>query len=154
MPDAIPWDGINRSYIPPDHLTIDSSLELHDDAVADVDPITHSVLRHALWNVNTEHGNLLMRISGSAIAAYAHDFNTAILDENGDFVFFGPYMQFLVSPIGHSVKWTLEQRSENPGIGPGDVFLFNDPWIGGSHQNDVGVIAPVFVDDKLFCWVG
>src|ERR1700742_3099386 len=146
MDGGIIWDGRRHSYMPPDVLSIHDSLTLDDRTADTVDPVTHAVLRHAIWNVNTEHGNLLMRISGSAIAAYAHDFNTAIMDEQGDFVFFGPYMQFLVSPIGHSVKWTLEHRSENPGIGPGDIFLFNDPWIGGSHQSDVGVLAPVFTE--------
>ena len=51
------------------------------------------------------------------------------------------------------MKWTLENRSENPGISPGDIFLSNDPWIGATHQSDVGVAAPVFVDGRLFCWV-
>ena len=60
-----------------------------------VDPIAHEVLRHALWNVNMEHGKTIMRISGSPICAYGHDFNPAILDERGDYVFFGPFLQYL-----------------------------------------------------------
>lgn len=154
MNDRIDWNGKTHSYLPPSELRIDPCLRLHDEAAAEPDPVTHEVLRHALWHVNTEHGSLLMRVSGSPIAAYAHDFNTVIMDELGDFVFYGPYMQFLTSPIGHSVKWALENRAANPGIGPGDIFLFNDPWIGGTHQNDVGVMAPVFVEGRLFCWVG
>ena len=97
---------------------------------SDVDPVTHEVLRHALWNVNTEHGNTIMRISGSPICAYGHDFNPSILDENGDFVFFGPFLQYLSAAAGAAVKWTLEYRSENPGIRDGDMFLTNDPWVG------------------------
>ena len=34
------------------------------------------------------------------------------------------------------------------------MFLTNDPWIGATHQSDVVLAAPVFVDGKLFCWVG
>src|ERR1700754_2508170 len=111
--DTIPWDGRIHPYRPPAELRIAPSLRVHDEADEEVDPVTHEVLRHALWNVNAEHGKLLLRTSGSAIAAYAHDFNTAILDERGDFVFFGPYLQYLAAAIGHSVKWTLEYRSEN-----------------------------------------
>jgi N-methylhydantoinase B len=152
----IKWDGTVYPYMPPprDALAIDPSLRLHERAADEVDPVTHEVLRHALWNVNVEHGNTLMKISGSPICAFGHDFNPAILDERGDFVFFGPFLQYLAAATSSAVKWTLEYRSENPGIGPGDVFMFNDPWIAATHQSDVGVIAPVFVDGELFCWVG
>ena len=73
----------------------------------------------------------------------------------GDFVFFGPFLQYLAAATGASVKWTLENRSENPGIHDGDMFLSNDPWIGATHQSRRRRDrAPVFVDGKLFCWVG
>lgn len=153
--NEIPWDGWVRPYVPPPagELKIDPSLRLHTE-VGELDPITHEVLRFALWNVNLEHGNTMLKISGSPIAAYGHDFNPAILDEHGDFVLFGPFLQYLSSATGSAVKWTLENRSANPGIRPGDVFIANDPWIASTHQPDVAVIAPVFVDDRLFCWVG
>src|SRR5919112_1122444 len=94
---GIRWDGRTCPYIPPDELTIHESVRLHDETDAQVDPVTHEVLRHALWNVNTEHGNTIMRISGSPICAYGHDFNPVILDEKGDFVFFGPFLQYLAA---------------------------------------------------------
>jgi N-methylhydantoinase B len=150
---AIAWDGGEYPYIPPAELRISDRLALHTDAAASVDPVTHEVLRHALWNVNTEHGNTIMRISGSPICAYGHDFNPSILDERGDFVFFGPFLQYLAAAVGNAIKWTLENRSDNPGISDGDVFLCNDPWIGATHQSDVAVMAPVFWEDRLFCWV-
>jgi N-methylhydantoinase B len=152
--EEIVWDGKTHSYMPPDELTIHESVPIYEKVDAKVDPVTHEVLRHALWNVNVEHGNTLMRISGSPICAYGHDFNPAILDAEGNFIFFGPFLQYLAANISSSVKWILENRSENPGIRPGDMFLFNDPWIGCSHQSDAGVVAPVFVDGKLFAWVG
>ena len=63
-------------------------------------------------------------------------------------------LQYLAAATSPAIKWTLEYRSENPGIHPGDMFLFNDPWVGATHQSDVGIVAPVFVGDELFCWVG
>ncbi|MEW6300286.1 MAG: hydantoinase B/oxoprolinase family protein, partial [Thermodesulfobacteriota bacterium] len=47
-----------------------------------------------------------------------------------------------------------EYRSDNPGIHDGDIFLTNDPWIGATHQSDVALVAPVFWEGELFCWVG
>jgi len=148
------WDGRNYPYVPPKKLTIDPGLRLHTEAEKKIDPVTYEVVRHAMWNVNVEHGNIIMKISGSPICAYGHDFNPCLLDQQGDFVFFGPFLQYLGSATSSSVKWTLENRSENPGIEDGDIFLTNDPWVGATHQSDVTLIAPVFWEKELFCWVG
>ena len=153
QPD-IQWDGRTYPYIPNSPLKIDPSLRLHSRAAEDLDPITYEVVRHALWNINVEHGNTIMKISGSPSCAYGHDFNPSLMDENGDFVFFGPFLQYLSSATGSAIKWTLEHRSDNPGIHDGDIFLTNDPWIGATHQSDVALIAPVFWEGELFCWVG
>ena len=150
----IKWDGRTYPYIPSKELNIDPSLKLHSRAADTVDPVTYEVIRHAMWNINVEHGNTIMRISGSPSCAYGHDFNPSLLDEKGDFVFFGPFLQYLSSATGSAVKWTLENRSDNPGIQDGDIFLTNDPWVGATHQSDVALIAPVFWEEELFCWVG
>lgn len=148
------WDGRTYPYIPPKQLNVHASLPLHSEAEEKIDPVTYEVVRHAMWNINVEHGNTIMKISGSPSCAYGHDFNPSLMDENGDFVFFGPFLQYLSSATGSAVKWTMEYRSDNPGIHDGDIFLTNDPWIGATHQSDVALIAPVFWEGKLFCWVG
>jgi N-methylhydantoinase B len=151
--DDLSWDGTELSYKPRAELTIDPSLPLHEDADEQLDPVTYEVLRHALWNINIEHGQSIIRTSGSPICAYGHDFNPAILDEHAGFVFFGKYNLYLAISSALTVKWMLERRSASPGIHEGDVFLTNDPWIGSTHQPDVILAAPVFVDGRLFCWV-
>lgn len=147
------WDGKVFPYIAPRQLQVDPRLRIHREASAALDPITYEVLRYALWNLNVEHGNTIVKVSGSPIAAYSHDFNPALLDENGDFVLFGPFLQYLSSAVGSAVKWTMEYRSENPGIHDGDIFLTNDPWVGATHQSDVALMAPVFWEGELFGWV-
>lgn len=150
----VQWDGRTYPYIPGKPLRIAPGLRLHTRAAEQIDPVTYEVVRHAMWNINVEHGNTIMKISGSPSCAYGHDFNPCLLDEQGDFVFFGPFLQYLSSATGSAVKWTLEYRSDNPGIEDGDIFLTNDPWIGATHQSDVALIAPVFWQGELFCWVG
>jgi N-methylhydantoinase B len=103
--------------------------------------------------VNEEHGATIQRISGSPVAMYALDLNPSILTEDGEFVYFGPYMQYMSGVTDTQVKWILEYRSENPGIRDGDMFLANDPWVGAAHQQDVMLICPVFWKGELFCWV-
>ena len=145
-------DGRKYSYIPPADPPESIAGILHRTS-ADVDPTTYEVLRHALWNVVIEHGTTITRTSGSAVVVYSHDFNPTILDEWGDFVLIGPWLQYLVAASSTAAKWTMEHRHPRPGIEPGSMFLANDPWIGSTHQSDVSMLAPVFVDDKLFCWV-
>jgi N-methylhydantoinase B len=145
--------GINDGYVPPAKLSICPDLKLHRDAAQEIDPITYEVIRHNLWNVNEEHGATIQRISGSPVAMYALDLNPSILTEDAEFVFFGPYMQYMSGVADTQVKWILENRSENPGIRDGDMFLANDPWVGAAHQMDVMLICPVFWKGELFCWV-
>src|SRR2546428_9982828 len=145
--------GRNRATVPPKKLSISPKLKLHRKGAKSIDPITYEVIRHSLWHVNEEHGATIQRLSGSPVAMYALDLNPSILTEDGEFVYFGPYMQYMSGVTDTQVKWVLEYRSENPGIRDGDMFLANDPWVGAAHQQDVMLICPVFWKGELFCWV-
>jgi N-methylhydantoinase B len=147
------FDGRKRGYVPPKKLAISPRLRLHRQRARSIDPITYEVIRHALWHVNEEHGATIQRLSGSPVAMYALDLNPSILTEDGEFVYFGPYMQYMSGVTDTQVKWILEYRSDNPGIRDGDMFLANDPWVGAAHQQDVMLICPVFWKGELFCWV-
>ena len=149
----IVFDGVKNPYVPPKVLRISPKLRLHREAATDFDPVTFEVIRHNLWNVNEEHGATIQRISGSPVAMYALDLNPSILTEDAEFVYFGPYMQYMSGVTDTQVKWVLENRSDNPGIRDGDMFLANDPWVGAAHQQDVMLICPVFWEGELFCWV-
>jgi N-methylhydantoinase B len=151
--DSTAFDGRNMGYVPPKTLKISNKLKLHKKGAKNIDPITYEVVRHALWHVNEEHGATIQRISGSPVAMYALDLNPSILTEDGEFVYFGPYMQYMSGVTDTQVKWILEFRSDNPGIRDGDMFLANDPWVGAAHQQDVMLICPVFWKGELFCWV-
>lgn len=119
-----------------------------------IDPITYQVVFHKLWQIADEQEKTIQKISGSPIATDAHDFNVMISDSCGDIVVLGTGVVMLGSVMDSMVKWILENRSENPGIEDGDIFLCNDPWIGALHQNDMAMLAPIFVDGKLFAWTG
>ena len=147
------FDGKGMGYVPPKTLKVSSKLKLHTKRARRIDPITYEVVRHSLWHVNEEHGATIQRLSGSPVAMYALDLNPSILAEDGEFVYFGPYMQYMSGVTDTQVKWILEYRSDNPGIREGDMFLANDPWVGAAHQQDVMLICPVFWKGELFCWV-
>lgn len=147
------WNGVEHSYIPPDRLTVDPSLALHDETAAFVDPITYEVIRYALMSTNFEHADQLRRLCVSPVTMISLDFQASILLEQGDLVFLGPNLQYFSNSQSLTAKWILENRSKNPGIHPDDMFLANDPYVGAPHQSDTCVAAPVFVEGRLFCWV-
>src|SRR5438034_1280985 len=148
-----PHDGTTCSSIPGDTLAIHPSLTLHKEWTDKIDPITYEVIRHNLWNINEELGMTIQRISGSPVAMYAFDLNSSIFTEDGEFIYYGPYQLYMSGVSDVQVKWTLEYRSQNPGIFEDDMFLSNDPWVGAAHQMDVTLLTPVFWDGKLFCWI-
>lgn len=127
------------------------------DAAAEqaIDPLTYEVIRHRLSAITDDMGDALKRMSGSVVVTDCNDFNAAIADETGDLILVGQYNMQLAASLDMAIKWTLEHRSENPGLRPGDMFFCNDPWIGGGlHQNDASVFAPLFYDGELFAWSG
>jgi N-methylhydantoinase B len=117
-----------------------------------LDPVTFEVLRNRLWTINVAHGETLIRISGSPIFQ-AFDFNMVIMAEDGEAIMNAPFIQYLNSGAPIAVAYTLENYSDSPGIEEADIFIATDPWIGASHQMDVCIFGPVFVDGKLFGWV-
>ena len=145
--------GVSNPYVPGSELRYASKLTLHRNYDTDVDPVTFEVIRHALWNINEEHGSTIQRVSGSPVAMYALDLNPTIMTEDAEFVYVGPYMQYMSGVADTQVKWVLEYRSDNPGISDGDMFLANDPWVGAPHQQDVMLICPVFWEGELFAWI-
>jgi N-methylhydantoinase B len=151
-PETYNWDGKEHGYLPPSGPIAEMPIPYWTGDI-DVDPITFEVIRHQIYSVNEEQGLTIVKVSGSPVATFAHDFATSILSPRGEAVYFGPYNQHQVGTIDHNVKWILGNRADNPGIRDGDMFLGNDPWIGANHQSDVVLVCPVFVDDRLVCWI-
>ncbi|MFC4948774.1 hydantoinase B/oxoprolinase family protein [Pseudonocardia sp. GCM10023141] len=144
--------------VDPDELqrSLPSTLPTHtvtQEQIDALDPLTYEVVRHRLWSVTDEMGEALKRMSGSPIVTDANDFDFAISDELGQEVQVGLYNTMLVGAVDLAIYWTLRHRATNPGITAGDMFLTNDPWVGGGlHQNDTMVYQPVFHEGKLFAW--
>ncbi|MDP2663351.1 MAG: hydantoinase B/oxoprolinase family protein, partial [Dehalococcoidia bacterium] len=120
----------------------------------DIDPITFEVLRHRLWAINDEAGSTIKRISGSPIATEAYDFNTGILNAQGDMLIIGVYITTHASVQDIIIKNILKDYAENPGIGEDDMFITNDPYYGALHQSDVTLVAPIHWKGELVAWCG
>ncbi len=71
------------------------------------------------------------------------DFSCAIFDAEGNLIANAPHMPVHLGSMGESVKTIIERR--RGAMGPGDVFVLNAPYNGGTHLPDVTVVAPVFL---------
>jgi N-methylhydantoinase B len=119
-----------------------------------IDPVKFEILQHRLWAINDEAALTIARVSGSPVANEAFDFNTGLLSADGDVLLVGRYVIAHAASLDLIVKHVLREYMDNPGIGPGDMFVTNDPYVGALHQSDVVVVAPIFVEDRLRWWCG
>lgn len=119
-----------------------------------VDPITFEILRHRMSAVNDEAAATLQVVSGSPVANETFDFNTALLNADGEVFTIGIYISIHAVSLEQVVKYILEEYRDNPGINEGDMFICNDPYVGAVHQNDVLLVAPIHWEGELVAWTG
>ena len=107
-----------------------------------VDPISLEVFKSLFISVSEEMGVALQRTSYSPNIKERLDFSCAIFDGAGDLVANAPHIPVHLGSMSESVKSIVRQRTGT--INPGDVFVLNAPYNGGTHLPDVTVITPVF----------
>jgi N-methylhydantoinase B len=118
-------------------------------AVAKTDPITVEVVREALSSIVREMRVNLVRTSYSSIIYEGEDFSCVLMNARAEIVAMsaGQDHPLHIVPIGWSMKAVREKFGDD--IRPGDIFLHNDPYTGGTHLNDVAMIYPMFADGEL-----
>ncbi len=119
-----------------------------------LDPVTFEVVWHRLLDITEEMGIKYMRTSGSPVLVGAYDASTGICLPDGQLVAMGPYITTQGHVLRLIVESVLAKRHASPGIGPGDMYICNDPYLGATHQPDVATVAPVHFDGELQAWVG
>jgi len=120
----------------------------------DVDPITYEIIKHRIWYAGLSLGETLKKVSGTIVTAEANDMSSYITLEDGAPVFIGPYVIFHSGNSDLIISNVIKLNRDDPGIYDGDMFFVNDPWLGPAHQPDCAIVAPIFLDDELFCWTG
>ena len=115
-----------------------------------LDPITVSVVQHRLVGIVDEMGEAMLRTSFSQILNSSRDFSTAICDAHGELVAQADYIPVHVGAMPSSVTSSMEAFADD--IHPGDIFLLNDPYFGGSHLPDLTACLPVFVEGRPLFW--
>jgi N-methylhydantoinase B len=117
-----------------------------------VDPIIFSIIQNSLKSIVDEMNNTLFRSASSAVITEGRDIGGAIFDRDGHLVSQGTWdLAVFVGMLEFSCAAII--KSYENSINPGDVFIMNDPYVGGTHFNDVGVIRPTFFNEGLFGFV-
>lgn len=118
--------------------------------MSQTDPITISVVQHRLTGIVQEMGEAMLRTSFSQILNSSRDFSTAICGADSQLVAQADHIPVHVGALQPATASIIEAFGDD--VHPGDIFLLNDPYFGGSHLPDVTAFAPVFIDDKLAFW--
>lgn len=114
------------------------------------DAITLEILRHALEGVADEMGAVLKRTAYSPNIKEREDFSAAVFSPDGELVAQAEHIPVHLGSMPASVAAAIEAFGD---LGDGDQVVLNDPFAGGTHLNDITLVAPVFSDDRLIGYV-
>jgi N-methylhydantoinase B len=114
---------------------------------ATIDPVTLSVFVNALTGIAEEMGAVLVRSSYSSNIKERRDCSCALFDADGLMIAQAEHIPVHLGAMGDTVAAVIERTPS-----PGDVFIVNDPFAGGSHLPDITLVAPVDVDGQIVAY--
>ena len=118
----------------------------------EADPVMLEVFNNLFMSIAEQMGLVLQNTSYSVNIKERLDFSCAVFDTDGDLVANAPHIPVHLGSMSESVQTILELRRDT--MKPGDVYMLNAPYNGGTHLPDVTVITPVFDEsgaELLFC---
>jgi len=121
---------------------------------AEVDPVMLEVFNNLFMSIAEQMGLTLANTAYSVNIKERLDFSCALFDAEGALIANAPHMPVHLGSMGESVKTVIRKNAGR--IGPGDVYVLNDPYNGGTHLPDVTVITPVFDEqgEEILFYVG
>ncbi|MGE5200931.1 MAG: hydantoinase B/oxoprolinase family protein [Acidobacteriota bacterium] len=120
-----------------------------------LDPVTLAVLKGRLEQIADEMDATLFRSAFNPIIAEAHDASHGLYDaRTGETLVQGKAgLPIFVGVMSFAVKAVIEKSRRDGDLAEGDVYLFNDPYEGGTHLSDFKLVRPFFRAGKLFCYL-
>ncbi|MBX3612040.1 MAG: hydantoinase B/oxoprolinase family protein [Burkholderiaceae bacterium] len=117
----------------------------------DADPVMLEIFNNLFMSIAEQMGYRLQNTAHSVNIKERLDFSCAVFDRDGNLVANAPHMPVHLGSMGASVRAIIDahagpqarSRGAAP-LEPGDVYVLNDPYAGGTHLPDVTVITPVF----------
>jgi len=109
----------------------------------DADPVMLEVFNNLFMNIAEQMGLRLQNTAYSVNIKERLDFSCALFDSDGSLIANAPHMPVHLGSMSESIKTVIER---NPAMQPGDVYVLNDPYHGGTHLPDVTVVTPVWME--------
>jgi N-methylhydantoinase B len=127
---------------------------MREETTTVIDPVTLAVLKGRLEQIADEMDATLFRSAFNPIIAEAHDACHGLYDAaTGATLIQGKSgLPIFVGVMAFAVRAVMDKFADT--VVDGDVFIFNDPYLGGTHLSDFRLVRPYFRDGKLFCWLG
>ena len=121
----------------------------------DIDPITLAVLAGRMEQIADEMDATLFRAAFNPIIAEAHDASHGLYHpQSGDTLVQGKSgLPIFVGVMSFAVKSVIEKASKDGNLKDGDIYIFNDAHLGGTHLNDMRLVRPYFNNGELFCYL-
>ena len=111
----------------------------------DADPVMLEVFNNLFMNIAEQMGLRLQNTAYSVNIKERLDFSCALFNEAGELIANAPHMPVHLGSMSESIKTVI---ARNPGMLPGDIYVLNDPYNGGTHLPDVTVVTPVYLEAR------
>ncbi|RCS59836.1 hydantoinase B/oxoprolinase family protein [Parvibium lacunae] len=108
----------------------------------EADPVMLEVFNNLFMSIAEQMGFRLANTAYSVNIKERLDFSCAIFDAAGNLIANAPHVPVHLGSMGESIKTVITENASS--MQPGDVYVLNDPYNGGTHLPDVTVITPVF----------
>jgi N-methylhydantoinase B len=120
-----------------------------------IDPITLAVLAGRMEQIADEMDATLFRSAFNPIIAEAHDASHGLYHAaTGDTLVQGKSgLPIFVGVMSFAVRAVIDKVAATGDLADGDIFIFNDAHLGGTHLSDMRLVRPYFHEGKLFCWL-
>ena len=107
------------------------------------DPVLLEVFNNLFMNIAEQMGLQLQNTALSVNIKERLDFSCALFDAQGNLIANAPHMPVHLGSMGESIKTVIRENAGK--TRPGDVYVLNDPYHGGTHLPDITVITPVYL---------
>ena len=120
-----------------------------------IDLVTLAVLKGRLEQIADEMDATLFRSAFNPIIAEAHDASHGLYDAvTGETLVQGKSgLPIFVGAMAFAVKAVIEKAAKDGDLADGDIYIFNDPYDGGTHLSDFKLVRPYYRDGKLYCYL-
>ncbi|HUU81678.1 MAG TPA: hydantoinase B/oxoprolinase family protein [Acidobacteriota bacterium] len=118
-------------------------------------PVTMETIKNRLIAIGREMVSTMVRTAGTPIYAEIKDFSCGLFDYQARQVVYSGMAITHNLAIHNLVQTSILRHGEDPGIFDGDIFIGNDPYLGGGiHAMELGLASPIFVDGEIVAWSG